>query len=169
MKVAVLALFSTVVCHALPCHGLTSFKLPQTTITSAQIVSAGAFTSPPQASPNPSYLSFFKNLPGFCRITATLTPSGDSDIRIVVWLPVTGWNGKIQAVGNGGFAESVNYPALAAAAAAGYASASTDTGHVDDNVRFAPGHPEKWTDYTYRAVHEMTVAAKAIVTTFYVH
>jgi len=167
MKVAVLALFCAVVCYALPCEGLASFKLPHTTITSAQIVSTGAFTPPPQASLNPPDLGVFKNLRSFCRFTATLQPSGDSDIKIEVWLPVTGWNGKVQSVGNGGFAGSINYPALAVAVAAGYAGASTDTGHVGDNVRFAPGHPEKWTDYAYRAVHEMTVAAKAIVTTFY--
>jgi len=34
-------------------------------------------------------------------------------------------------------------------------------------VRFAAGHPEKLADYGYRAVHEMTVAAKAIAAAFY--
>src|SRR6516165_1726553 len=119
MKVAVLALFSAVVCYAVPCGSLASFKLPHTTITSAQIVSTGAFTPPPQASLNPPDLGVFKNLRSFCRFTATLQPSGDSDIKIEVWLPVTGWNGKVQSVGNGGFAGSINYPALAVAVAAG--------------------------------------------------
>jgi hypothetical protein len=30
----------------------------------------------------------FKQLPAFCRVAATLTPSTDSDIRIEVWMPV---------------------------------------------------------------------------------
>ena len=31
----------------------------------------------------------------------TLRPSADSDIKIEVWLPTSGWNGKFQGVGNG--------------------------------------------------------------------
>jgi feruloyl esterase len=51
----------------------------------------------------------------------------------------------------------------------GYATASTDTGHVNDGTqaRFAVGHPEKLTDFAYRAVHEMTVVSKAVIATFY--
>jgi feruloyl esterase len=49
----------------------------------------------------------------------------------------------------------------------GYATSSTDTGHVGATGSFALGHPEKLTDFGYRAVHEMTVKAKAIVAAFY--
>jgi hypothetical protein len=31
----------------------------------------------------------------FCRVAATLKPSGDSDIKIEVWLPLSGWNGIV--------------------------------------------------------------------------
>ncbi|MBZ5627147.1 MAG: tannase/feruloyl esterase family alpha/beta hydrolase, partial [Acidobacteriia bacterium] len=31
----------------------------------------------------------------------------------------------------------------------------------------ALGHPEKITDFSYRAVHEMTVKAKAMINSFY--
>jgi feruloyl esterase len=50
-----------------------------------------------------------------------------------------------------------------------YAVASTNTGHDGDqaDASFALGHPEKLTDYAWRAVHEMTVAAKAIITARY--
>ena len=50
---------------------------------------------------------------------------------------------------------------------AGYATASTDTGHVGGTGAFALGHPEKVTDFGYRAVHEMTVKAKAVIDAFY--
>ncbi len=100
-------------------------------------------------------------------MAATLTPTSDSDIKVEVWLPVTGWNRKLQSVGNGAWAGSLPYPALATAVAAGYAAAGTDTGHVGNSPRFVPGHPEKMIDYGYRAVHEMTVAAKAITAAFY--
>jgi feruloyl esterase len=82
-------------------------------------------------------------------------------------LPVSGWNGKFQAVGNGGFAGVIGYRALAAAVTAGYASASTDTGHQGDTASFALGHPEKVIDFADRAVHDMTMRAKSIVNAYY--
>ncbi len=109
----------------------------------------------------------YASLPSFCRVAATLAPSSDSDIKVEVWLPASGWNGKFQAVGNGGWAGTISYPALAQAVAAGYATASTDTGHTGNSGAFALGHPEKLVDFGYRAVHEMTVQAKAIVDAFY--
>jgi feruloyl esterase len=100
-------------------------------------------------------------------VQVTATPTSDSDIKIEVWLPAQGWNGKFQAVGNGGWAGTISYTALAAAVAGGYASASTDTGHSTPGGDFAIGHHEKLVDYAHRAVHEMTVQSKAIVNAFY--
>lgn len=148
---------------AVDCTTLTSLKLPTTTITAAQTVAAGAFTPPaPGRGPSP-----FTTLPAFCRVTATLTPSPDSDIKIEVWLPATNWNGKFEAVGNGGWAGNISYPALATALARGYATASTDTGHSTPGGSFALNHPEKLVDFGHRAVHEMTVQAKALIAAFY--
>jgi feruloyl esterase len=152
---------------AATCESLTSLTLANTTITSAQTSTPGPFTipaGPPVNVPNPAVLS---KLPAFCRVLATLTPSRDSDIKIEVWLPSAGWNGKLQSVGNGAWAGTIPYPALAQAVLDGYAGAGTDTGHVGNTARFVPGHPEKMIDYGYRAVHEMTVAAKAITAAFY--
>ena len=84
-----------------------------------------------------------------------------------MWLPAAGWNGKLQSVGNGAWAGTIGYPALGIALSSGYATAATDTGHVGNTAKFAPGHPEKMVDYGYRAVHEMTVAAKAMIAAFY--
>ena len=102
-----------------------------------------------------------------CRVTAILKPTSDSEIAIEVWLPESGWNGKYEAVGNGGWSGSINYNALAAAVAAEYAASSTDTGHQGSSASFALGHPEKLIDYAYRSEHEMVVAAKAIIQAFY--
>ena len=132
----------------------------------AQQIAPGAFVPPgTQGSSGP--LPVFARLPEFCRVAATLTPTSDSDIKIEVWLPASGWNGKFQAVGNGGWNGSVPYAALANAVAAGYATAGTDTGHVGNTAAFALGHPEKLIDFGYRAVHEMTVKAKAMIDAFY--
>ena len=84
-----------------------------------------------------------------------------------IWLPANGWNGKFQAVGNGGWAGVISYSAMADAVRAGYASASTDTGHVGGGGAFALGHPEKLVDFAWRSEHEMTVKAKAIIHAFY--
>ena len=136
------------------------------TITLTQPVSPGEFT-PPGAQPNSPALAAFKDLPAFCRVAATLKPSSDSDIKIEVWLPLSAWNGKFQAVGNGGWSGAISYGPLAAALARGYAGASTDTGHAGGSAKFALGHPEKLIDFAYRSEHEMTVEAKAIIAKFY--
>ena len=147
---------------AVPCESLSSLALPEARITAAQSVPAGDFIPPGGSAARPIH-----NLPAFCRVAATLTPSKDSDIKIEVWLPATGWNGKLQSVGNGGWSGAINYGGLANAVAHGYASASTDTGHSGDRAQFALGHPEKLIDFGYRSEHEMTVKAKAVIAAFY--
>jgi len=70
-------------------------------------------------------------------------------------------------VGNGGWAGVISYAAMAEAVRAGYASASTDTGHVGGRGTFALGHPEKLVDFAWRSEHEMTVKAKQVIQAFY--
>ena len=70
-------------------------------------------------------------------------------------------------MGNGGWAGTIPYAAIAAAMAAGYAGAGTDTGHTGSNADFALGHPEKLIDLAYRSIHEMTVQSKAIINAHY--
>src|SRR5438046_2705095 len=151
---------------AATCESLASLALPDTTITLAQPVGAGEFT-PPAARGGRGPGAAFKALPAFCRVAATLKPTSDSDIKIEVWMPASGWNGKFQAVGNGGWAGTISYPAMAEALRRGYATTSTDTGHTGATGAFALGHPEKFVDFAYRSEHEMTVKAKAIVDGFY--
>jgi feruloyl esterase len=103
----------------------------------------------------------------FCRVAATLKPSSDSDIKIEVWMPAANWNGKYQAVGNGAFNGTIAYPAMMTALSRGYATSSTDTGHVGGSASFGLGHPEKVVDFGWRAVHEMAVASKAIIAAYY--
>ncbi|HEV2990984.1 MAG TPA: tannase/feruloyl esterase family alpha/beta hydrolase [Candidatus Angelobacter sp.] len=151
---------------AASCESLSSLKLPDTTITSAQSVAAGEFT---QNSAAPPGGPGFKGVPAFCRVMAEVKPSRDSDIKIEVWMPLTGWNGKFEGVGNGGFAGAMIYQGLAFAVSRGYAAAETDTGHSGSptDASWALGHPEKVIDFGYRGIHEMTVKAKAIIQAFY--
>jgi feruloyl esterase len=165
--VALVTLLTVSSAFAAPCETLAKIALPHTTITAAEQIPAGAFVPPGPRPANAAVPAIYARLPEFCRVTATLAPSSDSDIKIEVWMPLSNWNGTFQAVGNGGWAGTISYAALAAAVAGGYATASTDTGHVGGTAVFALGHPEKVVDFGYRAVHEMTVQAKAVVDAFY--
>ena len=81
---------------AAACMRLTALRLPNMKITSAEVMPAGQFKAPTGAAEG------FSDLPEFCRVAMTLTPSSDSDIKSETWLPMSGWNGKFQEVGNGG-------------------------------------------------------------------
>jgi feruloyl esterase len=154
---------------AASCEELAAVKLPATSIVTVQSVAAGEFV--PSSAGVRGAVGQFRDLPAFCRVAAVLRPSGDSEIKIEVWLPAaTGWNGKFQGVGNGGWSGAINPGPLAAAVRRGYATAMTDTGHEGGSGSFgsfALGHPEKLIDFGFRAVHEMTVTAKAIIAEYY--
>jgi feruloyl esterase len=141
--------------------------LQDATVTLAELVPAGGFKAPGGGNAAAQNASRFSALPAFCRVAATVKPTADSDIKVEVWMPGSGWNGKFEAVGNGGWAGTISYPAMAQALARGYATTSTDTGHSTPGGSFALGHPEKLTDYAYRSEHEMTVTAKAVINAFY--
>ena len=155
---------------AASCESLATLALPAGTITSAQAVAAGAFSLPGggRAGRGAAQLEeAVKSLPAFCRVEATLKPSSDSDIKIEVWMPTSGWNGKYQAVGNGAWNGNIAYPAMTEALRRGYATSSTDTGHVGGSASFALGHPEKLIDFGYRSEHEMALTAKKVVAAYY--
>ena len=143
------------------CEDLARLALSDTTITAAGLTAAGTFT-PPEGKPIP-------NVPAFCRVAGVIKPSSDSNIQFEVWMPGSGWNGKFQGMGNGGFAGSISFGGMAGAVSHGYATASTDTGHHGGgaDAGWALGHPEKITDFGYRAIHETAANAKAIIHAFY--
>ncbi len=163
----VFALLATFPCAAMQapesCASLAKLTLPATTITTAETIAGGAFTPPGGKA--------IEHLPAFCRVSGVIRPSTDSNIEFEVWMPASGWNHRFQDVGNGGFAGAINYAngGLATAISRGYAAASTDTGHKGGSAdaAWALGHPEKIVDFGYRAMHETTVQAKAIVKAFY--
>jgi tannase/feruloyl esterase len=151
---------STAACERLA----ASLKLPGTTVTSAQPVAAGKFVPPDGGA---AAAEAARSLPAFCRVSLTIKPSADSDIKSEVWLPLSAWNGKFLQVGNGAWGGSIQYGALADTLRRGYAAASTDTGHTGTDASFAVGHPEKLIDFGYRSVHETAVQGKATVKALY--
>jgi len=152
------------------CEKLAKVRLPRVQITSAQMVATGAFTPPEKLSPwLRAEPDFYKKLAPFCRVMATARPSADSDIKIEVWLPASGWNDKFQGQGNGGFAGEIDYHLMGRAISEGYATAATDTGHAGSGTeaKWALGHREKVIDFGYRAIHEMTEVGQAATQAFY--
>jgi len=147
------------------CEALAKLKLTGASITTATIVAAGSYKPPLY----PGMPPFPYDLPAFCRVAGIATPTSDSNIKFEVWLPLSTWNGKFNQVGNGGFAGSIPFGAMAQPLLRGYATAGTDDGHEGSFVdaSWAIGHPEKLVDFAYRAVHETSVQAKAIIHAFY--
>jgi feruloyl esterase len=148
------------------CEALARLNLPNTTITTAEEVAAGAFAPPagkftlpaPPGAPTP-----YGGLPPFCRVAGTIAPVPESAIGFEVWLPNT-WNGKFVGIGNGGASGLIFYSDMAEPLSRGYAVAATDTGHSGGlgDWSFAVDR-EKFIDFGYRAIHEMTLKSKAVV------
>jgi feruloyl esterase len=109
----------------------------------------------------------------FCRLAGRITPTADSRIGFEVWLPpASRWNGKFRGEGSGGSAGAISPGPMREALLSGYATMSTDNGHVDGangehGLSWAYKHPEKMVDWAWRALHLSTIAAKKAVATFY--
>jgi len=140
---------------------LTALGVPTMTITSA--------TDMPAAAPNPEY----------CDVKGTVATSGEgagpNSAGFEAMLPAN-WNGKFIFDGVGGLAgtltSSANLVDQALFLARGYATAITDTGHLNTDPTWeitSPGEPNtpKVVDYFFRAVHEVTLATKLLVKNYY--
>ena len=141
------------------CERLAALTTPQVEIVLAQTVAAGSF-APPGSS------DALQQLPQFCRVVVRLRPTSDSDIGAEIWLPEN-WNTKLLVVGSGGWGGSIDFGGMAQALRRGYATSATDDGHKSQGASFVLGHPEKLVDFAYRAEHEATLAAKALLKALY--
>jgi feruloyl esterase len=147
---------------AMTCSSLTTVTLSQNmTITTARMIGADASAK----------------TPAYCEVTGIIAPVSRSRITVVYRLP-TPWNGKLAGLGGGGWAGNItldrppgrNFTA-AAALAKNYATAQTDGGHAAFEVWDTgwAANPESVIDFSYRAIHLMTVAGKAVVARYYGH
>jgi feruloyl esterase len=146
------------------CEGLAAFQYPDATVTMAQSEPGGPYVAPD------AWHLVFTDLPPYCRVTATLTPTPDSSINVEVWMPTSRYNGRYLGTGNGGYAGGFFYSELADGINKGFATANTDMGTAPSagvNADVLVGHPEKWIDFGWRSTHLMTLFAKALIEAFY--
>ena len=141
------------------CAALATLALPDLTSIEAEAVAPGPFELPA----GPGGPATTAMLPAHCRVLGVVAPA----IRFEVWLPEpSAWNGRFEAVGGGGFAGVISHGAMAGALQAGYATASTDTGHVATDLEWL-GNAGRLRDYGYRAINEMTSKAQAVIERYY--
>jgi len=137
------------------CESLASLAMPATTLTIVQEVTGGSFTPPGST-------TAITGLPAFCRYAGVVAPQ----INFEVWMPTQTWNGRLEAVGNGGLAGSISYSDLATGLLRGFTTVSTDTGHVSSDTTWLT-NAQQLIDYGSRSIHEMTVRAKTLVKAYY--
>jgi len=143
---------------AASCDALTNVKIDKTSIDAVES-RAGDYA--------PAGHVELAGLPAFCRVHGVVSPVEGSHVGFEVWLPETGWNGKIEMLGNGGYSSDMSFPDMAEQLKRGYAVVATDTGHKGDDPDFAVGHPEAIVDWASRAVHVSIDAAKSVASAYY--
>ena len=153
------------------CVAIGRLTLPQTKITQAEsirpapdYVVPGTEQTPPERG-GPTHVTR-----PFCRVAGTV----ERAVRFEVWLPLEGWNGRFEGLGNGAFSGAIPYPAMAIALGRGYAVGGTDTGHQsgfgDAAWTQRPGgglDTDVLADWSHRGMHEMTRRSQAIVRAVY--
>jgi feruloyl esterase len=160
------------------CRRLATTVLPQTRIVSAQVIAAGAYQPaatnvPPNPTPQQQAAAadrtaLFRSLPAFCQVRADIATSPASSVAVETWLPLAGWNRQFLATGYSFYGGNMDPVLLAEAIKGGYATATTDGGGAGvRGASFLLNQPEKLKDVGDRAIHEMTVHAKALARTFY--
>src|SRR6202047_774168 len=158
----VTAIFVQVLSAHSPCEKLADLKLAHAAVTSSVLVSEGPLPS------NGPGNSAAVVVPARCVVRGVARPTSDSEIKFEVWLPASGWTGKYQQLGNGGWAGTIPASAMVEPLRRGYATAGTDDGHEGGGgASWAIGHPEKLIDFGYRAVHETNLQAQALIRAFY--
>src|SRR3954466_11864858 len=152
--------------QGMACVDLVTLNLPDTRIDSATLMPASplsAISGSTIAAPTCSSDVAAPQLPALCRVQGTVGPG---QIKFEVWLPIEGWNGKYQGLGNHGFAGNIEYTDMAPELLKGYAVSGTDTGHQGSATSWMQNH-QQIVDYGSRGIHEMAVKSKAIVEAFY--
>jgi feruloyl esterase len=152
------------------CTAVLGLKLSDTAITLAQAIHpAPDYVLPGSESTPVAQGGPVRVQRAFCRVAGTVAPA----IRFEVWLPLAGWNGRFEGLGNGAWSGAIPYAGLAAALAQGYAVGGSDTGHqgafLDASWTMSDGKFNEGlaADWAHRGMHEMSVKSQAVVAAVY--
>ncbi len=140
------------------CTQLASRPFAHTQISSARDVAAGPFVATRKG---PFHTPAIV-LPAFCRVKGVVS----QHIGFELWLPEQGWNGRLLALGSGGFGGFVNDGQLASMLAKGYAVTANDTGHTGQK-RAWMRDPVTRRAWGHSATHVVIGPAKEMVRAFY--
>lgn len=115
----------------------------------------------------------------FCNVTVAYTHPGWHDIiHVSIWLPLQGWNERLQALGGGGYNAGFGGMYMAQAVAASYVAIETDAGRINDLA--LSQSPSTWAltspgnlnlylleDFATRSLDEMSIIGKSITQSYY--
>lgn len=132
---------------------LKQFQMPDTEILSVSYEHSGSY--------QPPYYPPMRDLPPFYRILLKIRSSEASFSRTEICLPEN-WNGILLGIGNGGMAGSIAYGAFPDYVRQGYAAANSDMG-TSQGEQSGINNPDIWKDFGWRATHQMTEAARAVI------
>ncbi len=138
------------------CEALRNAVFPAGFVTSARVVPAAS------------------DVPAYCEVRAIALPQ----IGIEVRLPMEGWNGKLYQTGCGGFCGVLGRDEagtgfvnnMVPGLRRGYATASSDSGHVGTSIldaSWADRNPQGERDWGWRSIGETNRVATALIDAFY--
>ncbi|KAI1132376.1 tannase and feruloyl esterase [Nemania abortiva] len=104
-----------------------------------------------------------------CDVEVFLTHGDAGDaVRFSIYLPLTGWNGRWQGTGGGGFAAGGFDFELVPAVSSGYSAGATDAGvPLDGNTDVWYNSTQLVDNFVYLSFHEMAVLGKDLSEKFY--
>ena len=140
------------------CAQLTRLHLPGVTVTRADALPAGPFRIP-ALGPMPAHTA---SLPAFCRVSGSVAPH----IGFELWLPADHWNGRLLALGSGGFGGYIDYFSLAQRLRQGYAVTANDTGHQGTGLQWMHD-PQALLAWGHDGTHRVAGPAKRLVRAYY--
>ncbi|KAI0181900.1 tannase and feruloyl esterase [Hypoxylon sp. FL1284] len=115
----------------------------------------------------------------YCHVTTTYAHTGQNEtVTVDVYLPTSGWNGRMQGIGGGGWtAGGLNAPGTSAsmlgAVVGGYSAVTTNAGHPELDpyqwVLKSPGvvNMHLMEDFTSSSLNELSIIGKAVTKSYY--